>query len=110
MLAAASQVARQSRTISIAHVLGMGDIVRVQDPEIFTTEGKHPQYFIRTFVDTFEQNGEPTKKQQRVYLGRIAEVGKRDAIKKKNEIMARINRSQVVLKAQIRFGELLDYY
>ena len=47
----------------------MGDIVRVQDPEIFTTEGKHPQYFIRPFVDTFDQNGEPIKRQQRIYSG-----------------------------------------
>ena len=84
--------------------------MRVQDPEIFTTEGKNPQYYVRPFVDTFDQNGEPIKKQQRVYLGRVAEVSKRDAIKKKNEVMARINRSQVMLQAQLRFGELLDYY
>ena len=84
--------------------------MRVQDPEIFMTEGKHPQYFIRPFIDTFDQNGEAVKKQQRVYLGRVTEIGKRDAIKKKNEVMTRINRSQVVLQAQIRFGELLDYY
>jgi hypothetical protein len=88
----------------------MEDAVRTQDPEIFTTEGKHPQYYIRPFVDTFDQNGRPVKRQQRVYLGRLADVGKRDAIKKKNEVMARINRSQVVLQAQLRLGGLLDYY
>jgi hypothetical protein len=31
-------------------------------------------------------------------------------IKKKNEIMARVNRTQIVLQAQIPFGQLLDYY
>src|SRR4051794_20649626 len=99
---AASLVSGQSRTISIAHVLGMGDVVRTQDPEIFVTKGKNPQYFIRPFIDTFDQNGEPIKRQQRVYLGRVGEVGKREATKKKNEVMARINRSQVVLQAQLR--------
>ena len=78
-------------------------MVRVQDPEILVTKGKHPQYSIRPFIDTFDQFGEPAKKQMRIYLGRVSEVTKRDAIKKKNEVMAKINRSQIVLQAQIPF-------
>lgn len=84
--------------------------MRSQDPDIFTTEGKNPQYYIRPFIDTFDKNGEPIKKQERVYLGRVGEISKRDAIKKKAEVMARINKSQVMLQAQLRFGDLLDYY
>lgn len=84
--------------------------MRTQDPEIFTTSGKHPQYFIRPFIDTFDENGEAIKIQQRVYLGRVSEISKRDAIKKKRTVMDRINRSQVMLQAQLRFGDLLDYY
>ena len=84
--------------------------MRVQDPDLFTTSGKHPQYYIRPWIDTFDQQRQPTKVQKRIYLGRTAEISKRDALKKKAEIMARINRTQVVLQAQVRFGEVLDYY
>ncbi len=84
--------------------------MRVQDPDIFTTQGKNPRYYIRPWIDTFDSSGNATKKQQRVYLGSVAEMNKRQAIKKKNEVMARINRSQVVLQAQIPFGQLLEYY
>lgn len=102
--------APQSRTISLTHVLGLEDSVRVQDPDIFVTEGKHPQWFIRPFIDTFDREGNPTKRQTRIYLGRCDEIKKREAITKKNEIMARINKSQVILQAQLKFGALLDYY
>jgi integrase len=84
--------------------------MRVQDPDIFVTEGKHPQWYIRPFIDTFDREGNPAKRQTRIYLGRCDEVGKRAAITKKNEILARVNRSQVVLQSQLKFGELLDYY
>jgi len=40
----------------------------------------------------------------------VSEIAKRDAIRKKNEIMGKINRTQIVLQAQIPFGDLLDYY
>jgi integrase len=100
----------QSRTIALARVLELEEAVRVQDPDVFTTSGKHPQYYIRPWIDTFDQQGQPTKVQKRIYLGRTAEISKRDALKKKAEIMARINRTQVVLHAQVRFGEVLDYY
>ena len=82
----------------------------MQDPEILATKGKNPRYYIRPFVDTFDQSGRPAKTQIRVYLGRLADMSKRNAIKKKNEVMARINRSQIVLQAQIPFSELIDYY
>ena len=84
--------------------------MRVQNPDLFTTSGKHPQYYIRPWIDTFDQQGQPTKIQKRIYLGRTAEISKKDALKKKAEVMARINRTQVVLLAQVRFGEVLDYY
>jgi len=96
--------------MSLVHVLGLEDTVRTQDPDIFETEGKDPRYYVRPFIDTFDANGEPTKKQQRIYLGRVSELTKRDAIRKKNEIMARVNRTQIVLQAQLPFGQLLDYY
>lgn len=101
---------RRAHRISIAQILGMEDIVRVQDPEIQTTDGADPRYYIRPWVDTFDESGSPCRKQQRIYLGRVAETKKRDAIKRKNEAMAKINKSQHVLQAQLNFGEFLDHY
>lgn len=100
----------QSGTLSIAHILGMEDVVRVQDPDLMQTEGADPRWFIRVYVDAFDGNGARCKRRERVYLGRVAEVKKRDAITRKNEVLARINKSQIVLQAQIRFGALLDHY
>ena len=98
------------RTISLTHILGMEDVVRVQDPEILETEGENPRYYIRPYVDTFDENGHPAKRQVRIYLGRVAEMKKRDAIKRKNEVMATVNRCQYVLQAQMNFGTFLDHY
>lgn len=84
--------------------------MRVQDPEILETDGENPRYYIRPYVDTFDEDGRPAKKQVRIYLGRVAELKKRDAIRKKNEVMATINRCQYVLQAQMNFGAFLDHY
>lgn len=88
----------------------MENILRTQDPDIFVTKGKRPRWYFRPFVDTFDQNGNPTRKQVRVYLGSVSRVGKREAISKKNEALAHINRSGVVLQSQLKFGELLEFY
>ena len=86
--------------------------MRVQDPDIFVTEGNHPQWFRQKRDGSVkpEATRTTTKRQQRIYLGRCDEVGKRAAITKKNEILARINKSQVVLQAQLKFDAVLDYY
>lgn len=88
----------------------MEDVVRVQDPDLQQTEGTDPRWYVRVYMDSFDEDGRPAKRRQRVYLGRVAEVGKRDAIKKKNEVLARVNKSQVVLQAQLPFGAVLDHY
>lgn len=98
-------------TLPISVLLGVGELpVRVQDPTIFQTEGDEARWYIKPYVDTFDENGQPTRKQQRIYLGRVSELGKREATKKKNEVMDRINKSQLVLSAQIPFGEFVDTY
>jgi hypothetical protein len=45
-------------------------------PDVFTTSGRHPQYYIRPWIDTFDQQGQPTKVQKRIYLGRTSEMSK----------------------------------
>ena len=104
------RVGSQPATISISQLLGLGDVVRVQDPEIQQTEGESPRWMIRPYVDKLDENGNVARRQERIYLGRVSEMGKRDAIKRKNEVMATINRSQYVVQAQITFGLFLDHY
>lgn len=85
--------------------------MRVQNPDILKTGGSNPRWYIRPYIDVFNpETGEIEAKQERVYLGNCAEMPKRDAIRKKNEIMAKINRRQYVVQAQIPFGDFLDTY
>ena len=70
-------------------------------------------YFIQgPYIDTFDEHGEPHESATEafIWVAGVGDLSKRDAIRKKNEIMARVNRTQVVLQAQIPFGQLLDYY
>lgn len=84
--------------------------MRVQNPDVQMTEGDNPRWFIRPYIDSFDDQGQPCKVQQRIYLGSCVEMKKREALAKRNEIMWRINKSQVVLQAQLKFGALLDHY
>jgi integrase len=98
-------------TISIAQILALGDDVRVQNPDVLKTAGEKPRWYIRPYVDVFNpETGAIESKQERVYLGSCDEISKREAIRKKNEIMQTINRRQYVVQAQIPFGDFLDVY
>lgn len=100
----------QSRTISIAHILGLEAVVRVQNPAIKRTTGPNPRWFIRPWVDRIGETGELKRCKERIYLGRCDEVQKREAITKRNEVMGTINRSQYVVQAQVNFSDFLDQY
>lgn len=105
-------MAASGRTISpITHILGIGDEVRLQNPELKKTSGQKPQWYIRPYVDQLDaETGKVEARQVRIYLGLCEEVPKRDAIRRKNEELARINRRQYIVQSQIPFGELLDTY
>lgn len=94
----------RDKVSSIARLIGLGDTMRIQDPTIFKTKGKHPRWFIRPWV---EHHGAP-KTQERINLGHCDEVTKREAAIKKRAYMDKINRSQLVLGVQIPFGEFID--
>lgn len=100
-----------SNISSIAHILGMeGAAVRVQNPSVRQTEGDNPRWWIKPYVDSFDENGRPIRVQIPIYLGHVATMTKREAIAEKNAKMAVINRGRVVLQAQLKFGALLDHY
>jgi integrase len=96
--------------ISIARVLGLEGAARAQNPSVFQTGGGKSRWYIRPFIDSFDAAGNPCRVQQRIYLGTCAEMGKREALAKKSEVMARVNHSHEVLQTQLRFGALLDHY
>jgi integrase len=80
--------------------------MRSQDPDIQQTEGKHPRFFIRPYVDRLVE-GEIKRVQERIYL--TADT-KREAIREKNRVMETINNSKYVIQAQMNFDDLLDHY
>jgi integrase len=93
-------------TISIAELLGLGDDMRTQNPDIRLTKGARPRFFIRPYVDKLI-DGRVERVQERIYLRATA---KRLAIQEKNDIMAKINHSKYVVQAQMSFGDFLDHY
>lgn len=94
----------------LQHVLQLEDVVRAQDPQLQKTDGRKARWFIRPYVDGFDETGKPCRRQERVYLGRCDEMTKRQAMVEKARVMALINRSQYMAASQLPFGELLDEY
>lgn len=82
--------------------------MRVQDPTIMQTDGETPMYYIRPYIDTLDENGNMVREQKKIYLGRVGEISKRDAIRKKTEVMGKINKSQFTVQGSVRMGEFLD--
>lgn len=98
-------------TVPIASILAMGDDVRIQNPRLQQTAGRLPRWFIRPYVDRLNpETGELESVQERIYIGPCAELTKKQAVVRKNEILATINRRQYVVQAQLRFSDLLDRY
>jgi integrase len=88
----------------IARLIGLGDDVRLQDPELQKTKGLRPKWYIRPWVE----HPDGTKTQDRFYFGRVDEVTKREAAQKKRLVMDKINRRQLLIGVQIKFGDFID--
>lgn len=83
--------------------------MRLQNPALRQTKGLRPRWYIRPYVDVIV-DGALTTRQERIYLGVCAEMPKREAIAEKNKALAKINRRDYVIRAQINFADLLDLY
>src|ERR1039457_4242008 len=103
-------IPEKGATLSIAQILGLEGIMRVQNPELKRTTGTGPRWYIRPWVDRIDTTGNVRPIKERIYLGRCDEMNKRAAITKRNEVMSTINRSQYVVQAQYGFGAFLDHY
>jgi hypothetical protein len=90
----------------ISLLLGLGDDTRYQNPKLQTSKGRNPHFYIRPYIHN--PSGKP--RQERIPLGLCAEISKREAIKRKNAALEKINRRQMVVAAQINFGEFIDQW
>jgi integrase len=97
--------------ISIAQLLGGEQMPRprFQNPTICKTPGENATWYIRPWVDIIK-DGKPDRSRKTITVGAVDTMGKREAIAKKNAIMATINRSDYVLQSQTNFGDFLDQY
>lgn len=92
---------------SVAEILGLGDGVRLLNPKLQQTKGENPRWFIRPQVERPLPGGGVMRRTERIYL--LAKT-KKEAQAERIQILARLNRREVVLAAQVTLGELLDEY
>lgn len=87
---------------------------RYQQPNIFKTRAKRPQWYFRARVDALRgSDGEKhiDRPETRHYLGFCDELGKQEAKKLRDGMLSElINKPQVLIPSQIRFGEVLKAY
>lgn len=96
-------------SLGIIQCILQGDCVsrqRFQKPRI--QQGKNGSFFIRPWVDVITADGLQRVKKT-IVLG-PAEIGKRAARAKCDEVMRTVNRAEYVIQSQIPFGELLDIF
>src|SRR5438045_1750763 len=87
---------------------------RYQHPEVQQSESKDKKkryWYFRARIDVIEGPGR-IGRQERIYkLGLCSEVGKREADTKRDAILQQaINRPDVLLNSQVKFGVVIDAY
>ncbi len=81
--------------------------MRFQDPSL---EKKGGQWRIRVRVPVVQPDGSVVRKQKPFHLGKISEISRTEAARRKQELLASINAGPIVFAGQIRFGEVLAKY
>lgn len=84
--------------------------MRAQNPKLEKTEGRGGKWYIRPFVDTYDQQGNRVRKQIRLTLGYCSTMSRPEAMQERNKMLLKINSSSTILKSQILFGLVLDTY
>jgi integrase len=87
---------------------------RYQKPSVFKTKGKRPEFFFRARVDVLISSGEArstVRREQAYYVGYVDEIGKREAEKRRDEILGKVvNRPQSSIPSQVKFADVLKVY
>ncbi len=94
----------------IARLIGMGELVRNQNPPLQKTKAKNPRWFIRPCVDRLQPDGSAKRDRERIYLGSCGDMDRKNAGVQRAEVLRRINNGSFVLQSQANFGELLDLF
>ena len=94
----------------IAKLIGMGELVRNQNPPLEKTNAKNARWYIRPYVDRLQPDGSVKRERERIYLGSCGDVDRKSAGVQRAEVLRRINNGSYVLQSQINFGEFLDLF
>lgn len=85
---------------------------RYQRPSVKQTETQSKssrRWYFEARVDVLLGDGKTVRRQQQFYLGNVSEMGRREAEKRRDEILAeKINRPDIVIPTQVKFGFVLD--
>jgi hypothetical protein len=63
----------------IAKLIGMGELVRNQNPPLQKTNVKNARWFIRPYVDRLQPDGSVKRERERIYLGSSTDVDRKSA-------------------------------
>jgi integrase len=87
---------------------------RYQRPGVFRTRGGRPEWYFRARVDVrITSDGAPNtiRREQTYYLGYCDEIGKREAEKRRDEILETVvNTPQINIPSQVKLSEVLEIY
>jgi integrase len=100
----------RSTGAGVATLLGLGSLMRYQEPPLQKTQGKTPKWFIRPYVDVLQADGTLGRERRRFYLGSTESVKKDEAKAKRKEVLTTLNNGKHVLQAQVSFNEILDLF
>src|SRR5580658_7859406 len=84
---------------------------RYQKPSVMRTKAHDSQWYFRARMDAIGPDGMPARIEKFYYLGHVADLGKRQAERMRDDILTEaINKPGAVLQSQILFGRVLDEF
>lgn len=82
---------------------------RYQKPNVRKTEARNPQWWFKARIDSITEAG-IARIETPYYLGFCNEVTQREATKRRDAILDKINQPQLILTSQVAFGSVLDSF
>ena len=85
---------------------------RYQHPNVKRTAPKNgrARWYVRVMVDVLVDRNRVARREKTLYLGFCDEMGKREAEKKRDEHLATVNNTPLVIQSQVRFSSVAKAY
>lgn len=84
---------------------------RYQEPEIFKTKSKRPEWYFRARIDVLMAPGVLERREKTYYLGFCDEMKKNAAKVARDKVLEEvINRPQLVINSQVKFSKMVEAY